>query len=148
MTQPVRSYAFNRCRVDVWHEDFVETVFADGLACPALFAHDDHARQTASECGYATDAAGVRQLHLEHELAHTFVAEALGYPWSLCLRRVAAGLPWTFDVARDVEERLVLQFQHYVNGGRPQRLLRAELGPRLLALAEEFKRIARGGAGA
>lgn len=112
MTESARRIIpFRHCALHVWTEDFVETVFSDGRKCPAAFTVSDETRLTASDCGYAS----IRQMHFEHEIAHTFLSQEMGLPWSSVLRRVALGEPWTFSQERSDEEAMVLAFQTYLN---------------------------------
>lgn len=69
---------FTRCKAIVWHEAYLETVFEDHVVAPALFIVNDETRATALSLGYGDD---VQTMHLDHELAHTFLSEALGRPW-------------------------------------------------------------------
>jgi hypothetical protein len=118
MTSPARrTYHFDNCDLILVTDEYAETRFRDGLTCPALFLVNDDTRKTARECGYGDTDDAVRQMHFEHEAAHTFIAEAMGNPYSLCLRRVAEKIPWTFSYERDVEERATLAFQKFLNTG-------------------------------
>jgi hypothetical protein len=125
--QPIRTYPFKQCVLRVWSEDHVDTLFFDGLSCPAQFEINPDTLMTAQECGYGTagESEGIkylhttefhiRQMHLEHELLHTFLSQELGRPYSLVLRRVAQGETWSYDQTREDEEALVLAFQKYLN---------------------------------
>jgi hypothetical protein len=134
-------WTFTGCEVheypDAYDNGFLETVWPDGAKCPATRDHTMQNADYASQLGYGC----VRDALREHELAHTFVAEALGFPYSLTLRAVALGFtpgcaPYEFQLW---EESVVLDFQRYLNTG--------EIGPALNPYrpltprwAEEFRR--------
>src|SRR5688572_26332574 len=108
------TYQFKQCVVRYFPEtDYLETVFLDGLKCPAQFTFTPNDLCKAVDLGYSAGVSGVTQMHLEHELSHTFIAEALGEPYCPVLRSVAVKGPCTFAWER---EDLVLDFQRALNG--------------------------------
>ena len=82
----LKTLHFKHCKVVIWNEMYMETVFEDGLTAPALYIFDDDSNKLAKLMGYGHD---VRQLHREHDIAHTFLAEAEGKLYSPVLRGVA-----------------------------------------------------------
>lgn len=92
---------------------YVETVFFDGSKAPARPHLTAHYRKTAERAGYGSN---VGAYCMEHEIAHTFLAEALGQPYSPTIHDAAHGLPVDLAVVRE-EERYVKEFQRLVNTG-------------------------------
>lgn len=126
-------HEFRACKVVQWNEDYIETVFRDGEICPAVLSNDPESRARARSLGYKD----TRTMHLEHEIAHTYLSEAMGRGWSPALR--ARSLQKTEDHWR--EEALVLAFQRYLNDGTfSPELSRVEYK----SLADDFKRRFRG----
>jgi hypothetical protein len=95
----------------LWNHEYLETIFPDGGVARALFVRDHVARSNAWALGYRRD---VRRMHLEHELAHTFLAEERNLPYSPVLRHVAGG-PQISSEARAEEEALVFAFVAYIH---------------------------------
>lgn len=142
------TYPFQNCVVRYFPAaDYLETVFQDGLKCPAQFTFTVEDFEKAYSLGYGkkreTDrrclaVSDVMQMHLEHELSHTFIAEALGEPYCPVLRSVAVKGPCTFAWER---ESRVMLFQKALNGqaGAAYGILEAVLWETEELLAE-FKR--------
>lgn len=127
-------FDFKNCHVRYFPAaDYLETVFQDGAKCPAQFSFtlDDVAK--AEQLGYPSTHQGVRTMHLEHELSHTVLAEALGEPYCPVLRSVAVKGPCEGAWER---EALVLAFQKSLNG--PLELLCARQLFNPAQLAKEF----------
>lgn len=138
---PPLVWTFAGCVVREWPDadvhGYLETVWPDGTTCGATRGSEMYNLEYARHLGYA----GVRDALREHELAHTFVSEALGFPYSLTLRAAALGFapgcaPYEFQL---FEEAVVLDFQRYLNTG--------EIGPALNPYrplvprwADEFRR--------
>lgn len=137
--QPLNVIRFNGCEVKRWSDDYLETVFPDGRICPALFSYGPEAHADAQRLGYGDN---VRLMHLHHDIAHTFLAEALGLPYSPVIHRVATGTDVPADV-RALEEGRVMAFQTYVMTTRTHELLTV-FGPRLPRLARQFQRLIHG----
>jgi hypothetical protein len=94
-----------------WH---ISTVFADSLRVEAA---PDHARDLmiARAYGYGDDTLS---LWRHHDLYHTVLLQALGYPYSPTLRNIIEpGV--ASDVFRAAEEAFVLDTQYFLNGGPP-----------------------------
>jgi hypothetical protein len=88
-----RVWSFAGCEVhefpDRGDNGYLETRWPDGAMCPATRDHTMENATYAAHLGYTN----VRDALREHEMAHTFVAEKLGFPWSPTLRAVADGFP-------------------------------------------------------
>jgi hypothetical protein len=116
---------------------WVETRYPDGTATDARPHLTDHYRLTARRAGYGTTAAALAAYCLEHEIAHTFLAEAQGQPHSPTLYDQAhrpAGYTYSPAEIADwiaPEERVVKAFQRYANTG----VVSAALDPLLYASA-------------
>lgn len=135
----MKSWRFSRCVVRRWTPDYMDTQFWDGKVCPALFIEDDELRQRARDHGYGDD---VRAMHLDHDVAHTFLAEARNQPYSPTLYHVAGGTFWPPE-ARESEETLVMMFQRAARGGPVAPELEREFEGRLWPLARRFRAIVR-----
>lgn len=129
--------------------DHVRTRFrADGSETTATVGWGDRDHIAASwVAGYGGDQA---RMLVEHEIVHTFLAEAQGAPHSRSLWAAAHGNgeptpPDTWPQHIKDEEHLAVSFQRYVNTGDRDRYgaLDAAFGDRLPALAERFVRLAR-----
>jgi hypothetical protein len=108
-----RSLWFSQSRVDLVSDEYLETVFFDGSVCPANFSYDEEAQKHAKDLGYGDD---IRRMHIEHEVAHTFLAEAQGMPFSFVLYRVAQKHNFPVPAEERIEEEaLVFSFQRYIN---------------------------------
>jgi hypothetical protein len=127
---------------------FIETVFADGARCPAI-PHDNPAvdspfhiqeqRDTAAALGYG-GADPVWAMVREHDLAHSFLAERLGWPLSITLWCVAHQLEATIpEPLRLEEEAQVFDFIRVVNGLPPERSWPADIQAAAAEFRERFR---------
>lgn len=95
---------------------YTETVYHDGTTVTATPEDTDEYRANALLYGYGADTAAFSR---DHEILHTFLAEALGFGSSPTLWAVAHGQ--TGSVAAHweqlEEESWTLAFQSYLNGG-------------------------------
>ena len=111
----VQTFNFQHCWVNS-ADGWTETAFRDGTKVTAMPEADDKYHRLAAEMGYGADVA---RMSREHEILHTFLAEALGYGSSPTLWAVAHGQEG--EVAQlweqQEEEAGVLAFQVYLNGG-------------------------------
>ena len=111
----VQTFTFQHCWVNS-SPNWTETAYHDGTKVAAMPEDSDHYSRLAAEMGYGADTA---RMSREHEILHTFLAEALGYGSSPTLWAVAHGQ--TGPVApvweQQQEEEWVLAFQTYLNGG-------------------------------
>ena len=127
---------FRNCRVHYFPEDgYLETRFPDGLVCPALFTRNPEDWDRCKSLGYKSP----REMHFEHELSHTFLAEAEGWNCSPVLHSVAlakagkeAECLWAWE-----EEARVMAFQRYLNTGDASIDL-VNYGTSLPEMREEF----------
>ncbi|UUP16753.1 hypothetical protein [Nitratireductor thuwali] len=130
-------------------EDRVETVFSeDGSTAVATVDEGDPDHILASwHAGYGGDQ---HRMLIEHEIAHSFIADELGWPhsWSLWSAVHGSGAKrpmgeWSPRV-RD-EEHLVVSLQRYVNTGLEDvhGQLRTTFGDDLPKVAGRFVRLAR-----
>lgn len=110
-------HRFRGCVVLEWPDappnGHLVTKWPDGRECGA--GRDDTMQNVAyaRDLGYVT----VREALREHELAHTFLAELMGHPYSPTLRAVAedfgpGAAPYDAQLH---EEAVTLQFQRYLN---------------------------------
>ena len=123
---------------------YTETCYHDGARVTATPEDSDSYRANAAELGYGTDVASLSR---DHEILHTFLAEALGFGSSPTLWAVAhnfgeATAPiWE----QEEEESWTLAFQSYLRGGPKteglQRLTDAGLS--VEALRDEARRLLR-----
>jgi hypothetical protein len=114
MSAPV-VHVFRGCRVEVWPERrFLQTVFPDGARVRA--APMDAQAVAAADHGYQEPWPYVH----DHEILHTVVAEALGWPHSPTLWYVAHKADPQDRTDRPSlvasEETLVCALQAYLNG--------------------------------
>ncbi len=125
-----------------WHvPGYARITFEDGTFTTARPHTTSEYLSHTKRAGYNSE---VGAFTVEHELAHAFIAEALGHPYSQVQWNDAHGVS-----DRDVivgEERLVRWFQRYANTGadhkgRLQPLLDAGLD--LDALVGEWRMLAR-----
>jgi hypothetical protein len=130
----IQFFHFQKCAVRYFPAaEYLETIFEDGEKCPALFTFKSADAEKALALGYTsyekvrTDGlcTAIRQMHLEHELAHTFIAEALGEPYCPVLRSVAVKGPCEGAWER---ESLVVDWQRYMNGAAASEQLIQTLG--------------------
>jgi hypothetical protein len=104
---------FRGCQVWVWPEtQFLRTVYPSGATVPAAPEDTAAYRATATGAGYGGDTW---RLCLEHEQAHTLLAEARGLPYSPTLWAQAHGEPLPRGLI-PAEECVVLAFQAWCNG--------------------------------
>jgi hypothetical protein len=97
--------------------EWLETRFPDGRAVTASSNPRDPTSVTlADELGYAQDTWLMSR---DHELAHTWLAQCEGEPWSRTLWTVAHGGNLDEDWVR-LEERRVLDWQRVLDKGRPR----------------------------
>jgi hypothetical protein len=116
VSDPIRIVRFKHCQVWIWHFDYMETRFTAQKVCPAQFDYGPESCDRADALGYGRGSFGVRQMHLDHDLAHTFLAEAQGLNYSPTLAHVA-GIQHTPDEERAKEEGFVCAFQCYLTKG-------------------------------
>jgi hypothetical protein len=96
---------------------YVQTQFSDGMMCDGVpsFTEEDYAR--AAALGYSPNTEGVWQMHQDHELAHSIVSEAMGFPVSPTLynyNKFGKIGPGLFKM----EESLAFLLQRAINIGR------------------------------
>ncbi len=110
-----RTLRFRNCWVNIT-PGYTETCYHDGTRVPATPEDSDGYRENATRFGYGDDLAGLSR---EHEVLHTFLAEARIGGASPTLWAVAHGQEG--DVApvwaQEEEETVVLAFQTYLHGG-------------------------------
>lgn len=106
---------FKHCLVHA-SPGYTETVYNDATVVTATPQDSDEYRANARLYGYGPDTAAFSR---DHEILHTFLAEALGFGSSPTLWAVAHGQG--DDVAaiweQEEEESWTLAFQSYLNGG-------------------------------
>lgn len=95
------------CRVDYEHGNFVVTHFPDGTSCGALPHETEAYRALTKRCGYGDD---IWHYCIEHEVAHSFVAQELyrgvsRVLWGMAHDQVAAKL----DILHEEELTISLQ---------------------------------------
>ena len=95
---------------------YTETCYHDGTRVTATPEDSDAYRANASALGYGTDTAALSR---DHEILHTFLAEALGYGSSPTLWAVAHNFEaQTAPVwEQEEEEAWTLAFQSFLRGG-------------------------------
>ena len=134
---------FRHCWVNT-APGYTETCFHDGTRVTATPDEGDEYRGKAARYGYEDDLEGLSR---DHEILHTFLAEALGYGASPTLWAVAHGQQggvapiWE----QEEEEAWTLAFQTYLQGGpytEPLRRL-TDAGLDLEALREQARRLLR-----
>ena len=127
---------FRSCQVHYFPEDgYLETRFPDGLVCPALFTRNYEDWERCNSMGYRSP----REMHFDHELSHTFLAEAEALDYSPVLHSVArakagqeAHCPGAWE-----EEARVMAFQRYLNT-RDASIDLVNYGTSLPEMREEF----------
>ena len=123
---------------------YTETCYHDGTVVPAVPDDGDEYRGKAAEFGYGGDTTALSR---EHEILHTFLAEALGYGTSPTLWAVAHGQQGGVAPHWEQleEEAWTLAFQIYLHGGPYTEPLRrfADAGVDLESLREEARRLLR-----
>lgn len=138
-----RTLRFAHCWVNIT-PGYTETCYHDGTRVPAAPEDSEGYRANAARFGYGDDLAGLSR---EHEVLHTFLAEARTGGASPTLWAVAHGQAG--DVApvweQEEEEAVVLAFQTYLHGGpfaAPLEGLAFE-GLDVVALREEARALLR-----
>lgn len=123
---------------------YTETCFHDGTRVPAVPNDGDEYRGKAARYGYGDDVEGLSR---DHEILHTFLAEALGYGASPTLWAVAHGQEGGVAPVweQEEEEAWTLAFQVYLHGGPPTEPLRrlTDAGFDLETLREEARKLLR-----
>jgi hypothetical protein len=107
-----------RCRVEIHeHKRRATTVFDDGSELTAAPVMDEENIARARSLGYTgTDEDAVWEMTRHHDLVHTLLAEAEGFPFSLTLHSVANGYEMPPGMAQR-EERIVFLIQRLLNVG-------------------------------
>jgi len=139
----MRTLHFKHCWVNS-ALGYTETCYHDGTRVPAVPQDSDEYRGLAAEFGYGDDTAALSR---EHEILHTFLAEALGYGTSPTLWAVAHGQQGGVAPVweQEEEEAWTLAFQVYLHGGPNAEPLGrfADAGIDLEALREDARRLLR-----
>lgn len=111
-----RTLTFRHCWVHC-APGYTQTVFHDGTRVTATPETADEYRAKVARYGYGSDGDALSR---EHEILHTFLAEALGYGSSPTLWAVAHDQQNVAPVWEQIEEEAwVLAFQNYLNGDAP-----------------------------
>lgn len=118
MSEPI-IWKFKNCEVWEWPDaddnGVLITKFQDGSECSAARSSEMRNLDYARHLGYDN----VRDALREHELAHVFYSEKLGFPYSPTLYAVARNYaPGTAPYEQQLaEEAIVLDAQRYMNTG-------------------------------
>jgi hypothetical protein len=145
MTPPI-VHRFRECVVKEWPDasenGVLVTCWPDGRECSAARDCTMQNVDYAASLGYTSVRAALR----EHELAHTFLAENMGHPYSPTLRAVAENYgPGTIPYDAQIhEESVVLQFQRFLNtqevgAALEHPAVRCHLGAWAWTFAERFR---------
>lgn len=115
---PGDSYRINGGVFTVVDDARCETVYDDGTVAPAdTWFVDDELVERAASLGYPPTEDGVLQMHREHELLHSIVAEAMGKPASDALHTWNKyGMTQPGQIP--LEERICFLVQRTLNQGR------------------------------
>ena len=107
-----------RCRVEINDDGRrATTVFDDGSELVAAPVMDSENIARARSLGYAgSDEDAVWKMTRHHDLVHTLLAEAEGFPFSLTLHAVANGYELPPGMSQR-EERIVFLIQRLLNVG-------------------------------
>ena len=107
-----------RCRFEIDDENKrARTVFDDGSELVAAPVMDSENIARARVLGYTgTDEEAVWEMTRHHDLVHTLLAEAEGFPFSLTLHAVANGYELPPGTSQR-EERIVFLIQRLLNQG-------------------------------
>ncbi len=107
-----------RCRVEIDESrQRARTVFDDGSHLVAAPVMNDENIARARSLGYeGTAEEAVWAMTRHHDLVHTLLAEAEGFPFSLTLHSVANGYELPPGMAQR-EERIVFLIQRLLNVG-------------------------------
>ncbi len=111
-------HRLRRCRVEINDERRrAKTVFDDGSELVAAPVMDEENIARARALGYdGSDAEAVWEMTRHHDLVHTLLAEAEGFPFSLTLHAVANGYELPPGMSQR-EERIVFLIQRLLNEG-------------------------------
>jgi hypothetical protein len=111
-------HSLRRCRFEIDDERRrARTVFDDGSELAAAPVMDEENIARARSLGYAgDDEEAVWEMTRHHDLVHTLLAEAEGFPFSLTLHAVANGYELPPGMAQR-EERIVFLIQRLLNEG-------------------------------
>jgi hypothetical protein len=111
-------HSMRRCRFEIDDERRrARTVFDDGSELVAAPVMDDENIARARSLGYAgADEDAVWEMTCHHDLVHTLLAEAEGFPFSLTLHAVANGYELPPGMSQR-EERIVFLIQRLLNEG-------------------------------
>jgi len=107
-----------RCQFEIEeHKRRARTVFDDGSDLVAAPVMDQENIARARSLGYTgADEDAVWEMTRHHDLVHTLLAEAEGFPFSLTLHSVANGYEMPPGMAQR-EERIVFLIQRLLNVG-------------------------------
>jgi len=123
---------------------YTETCYHDGTRVTATPEDSDQYRANAVELGYGTDTASLSR---DHEILHTFLAEALGYGSSPTLWAVAHNFEGAVALLweQEEEETWTLAFQSYLRGGPQTKGLQrlTDAGLSVETLRDEARRLLR-----
>src|SRR5215213_8661158 len=116
--RPVEVHDMKNCRFEIDDDARrAETIFSDGTRVAAAPVMDDENIARARALGYSgTDDEAVWSMTRHHDLVHTLLAEAEGFPFSLTLHAVANGYELPPGTAIR-EERIVFLIQRLLNQG-------------------------------
>ena len=133
------AFGFSSCYVRYFPAThFTETIFPDGASVPAAPTSTDYYCDMAHRLGYGSDLAACSR---EHEILHTFLAEAQGLPYSDVMWAIAHGTEGEIPLwQRECEEGVVMDFQRYLNGTDPHLL---DLPDSLFALRDQALQLLR-----
>lgn len=111
-------HGMRRCRFEVDDEQRrARTIFDDGSMLVAAPVMNDENIARARALGYTGgDEQAVWQMTRHHDLVHTLLAEAEGFPFSLTLHAVANGYELPPGMSQR-EERIVFLIQRLLNEG-------------------------------
>jgi hypothetical protein len=114
----VETHQMSNCRFEIDDEARrAETIFEDGSRLPAAPVMDGENIARARALGYGgTDEEAVWAMTRHHDLVHTVIAEAEGWPYSPTLHAVANGYSLPPGTSQR-EERLVFLIQRLMNVG-------------------------------
>jgi hypothetical protein len=115
---PVETHRMKNCRFVIDDEERrAETIFEDGSRLPAAPVMDAENIARARALGYTgTDEDAVWAMTRHHDLVHTVIAEAEGWPFSPTLHAVANGYELPPGTSQR-EERLAFLIQRLMNVG-------------------------------
>jgi hypothetical protein len=111
-------HSMRRCRFEIDDQRRrARTVFDDGSELVAAPVMNDENIARARALGYAGgDEEAVWEMTRHHDLVHTLLAEAEGFPFSLTLHSVANGYELPPGMSQR-EERIVFLIQRLLNEG-------------------------------